>query len=285
MKKVLKIIGFSLLGLIILAVGAMGFFYYKITGGMASFDETPPELVLEDGVPAILVYSKTNGFRHGEAIEASIPVYQKIAGQNGWQVFSTENGAVFNDEYLEKFDIVIWNNVTGPTLNDEQRASFRKYLENGGGFIGIHGAGDNSHKWEWYEQEVLKADFSHHNLSAEPVEAPMQLEVDTAFAQLYDGLDPNPRHADEWYVFFESPRGKGVNVLYTMDESGINMSGNIPILASGKDWGMGEDHVSVWYHEMGDAKIFYSALGHHGAAFQSENMQRMLENAMRWMME
>jgi hypothetical protein len=33
---------------------------------------------------SILVFSKTNGFRHGEAIEVSVPAFEKMAGDNGW---------------------------------------------------------------------------------------------------------------------------------------------------------------------------------------------------------
>lgn len=44
--------------------------------------------------PAVLVFSKTNGFRHDEAIEASNPMFVALGKQNDWSVFVTENGAV-----------------------------------------------------------------------------------------------------------------------------------------------------------------------------------------------
>ena len=70
-----------------------------------------------------------------------------------------KNGAVFNPEQLAKFDVVIWNNSTGRVLTDEQRAAFKAYIENGGGYVGIHGAGDHSHHWDWYEDELVGARF------------------------------------------------------------------------------------------------------------------------------
>lgn len=30
-----------------------------------------------------------------------------------------------------------------------------EYIENGGGWIGIHGAGDASSDWDWYEQTLI----------------------------------------------------------------------------------------------------------------------------------
>ena len=49
-------------------------------------------------------------------------------------------------------------------LTDDQRTIFKQWIEDGGGFIGVHAAGDDSHQWAWYEDEVLQAHFSHHNI-------------------------------------------------------------------------------------------------------------------------
>ena len=280
MKRILKIVLKVALGLILLAVVTIGLFIYKATYGFNFYDSNPPELPSDLSGNSVLLFSKTNGFRHGEAIEAAIPAFEQMAQDNGWLLFSTENGAVFYPDQLQKFDVVIWNNTSGKTLNEEQRGHFKNYLENGGGFLGIHAAGDNSHQWEWYEEKVLGTLFSHHTLHPQFQKATMHLEQGNAI--LENSLPKSWEREEEWYMFHENPREKGFQVLYTVDEEKMNTSGSIPILAPNKDFGMGEDHPIVWYHSLEKGRVFYSALGHTGSSFQEPDHLQLLENAIRW---
>lgn len=279
-NKTLKIVLQSFLGLVLLLFTAMGVFMYKALYGINFYDSAPPELPADLSGKTVLLFSKTNGFRHGEAIEASIPAFENMARENGWALYSTDNGAVFNADQLNKFDVVIWNNTSGKTLNEEQRNDLKIYINDGGGFVGIHAAGDNSHQWDWYEEKVLGTLFSHHTLNPQFQMATMNLE--NGNESLSQNLISSWEREEEWYVFYDNPRDKGFNILYTVDESNMNMSGNIPILASGKDFGMGKDHPIVWYNTIEKGRVLYSALGHSGNAFKEPNHLQMLENAISW---
>lgn len=282
MKKALKIILYSLLGLILLAFTAGGLFIYKVTYGFNFYETEPPELPANLGEQSVLLFSKTNAFRHDEAIEASIPAFREMAEVNGWSIFVTDNGAVFNPDQLQRLDVVVWNNTSGKVLNAEQRGHFRNYLENGGGFVGIHAAGDNSHQWDWYEDEVIGAQFSHHPMNPQFQEGNLTLEAESTDSTLTEELPESWTREDEWYIFFNNPRVDGFSILYRLDGSQINPSGNIPLLASDKDWGMGEDHPIAWFNSVGEGRTFYSAMGHRGSAFEEPNHLKMLENAIRW---
>ncbi|MEP2057009.1 MAG: ThuA domain-containing protein [Maribacter litoralis] len=279
-NKTLKIVLQSFLGLVLLLFTAMGVFMYKALYGINFYDSAPPELPADLSGKTVLLFSKTNGFRHGEAIEASIPAFENMARENGWALYSTDNGAVFNADQLNKFDVVIWNNTSGKTLNEEQRNDLKIYINDGGGFVGIHAAGDNSHQWDWYEEKVLGTLFSHHTLNPQFQMATMNLE--NGNESLSQNLISSWEREEEWYVFYDNPRDKGFNILYTVDESNMNMSGNIPILASGKDFGMDKDHPIVWYNTIEKGRVLYSALGHSGNAFKEPNHLQMLENAISW---
>ena len=282
MRKFLKIVGISLAGLVLIAVIGMSLFIYKARYGFNFYETTPPELPTDLTENAILIFSKTNGYRHGDAIEASLPAFRKIVRQNGWSIVTTDNGAVFNSEQLAKFKVVVWNNTSGKVLNDEQRQAFRTYLEGGGGFVGIHAAGDNSHQWEWYEQQVIGADFSHHPLDPQIQESVLHLEPDAANHPIAEDLPARWEREEEWYVFSTNPRDSDADILYTLDESQINPSGNFGFLVTDKDWGMGDDHPIAWYRTVGQGRAFYSALGHQAAAFEEPFHLEMLENAIRW---
>ena len=282
MKKFLKIFGLIVLALVLLLGGAAAFFINRITNGKQVYETESPELPALPGY-SVLIFSKTNAFRHGEAIEASLPVFQQIADQAGWSIFFTDNGAVHNSQQLAQFDVVVWNNVSGQVLTEEQRTAFRSYLEGGGGYVGIHAAGDFSHKWPWYYESLLGTEFTHHTLRPQFPEGTLTLEVPDSSAQtLAEEMPESWTKTEEWYNFKESPRKKGAQILYHLDEADINFDGSVPLLRPDRDFSMGEDHPIVWYKPIGAGRMFYSGLGHQGETFGNPTHQQLLRNAISW---
>ena len=71
MKKFLKILLWVSLTLILLVVAAGGLFFYKVTNGFpVTYETKKPELNIQASTTAVLLFSKSTGFRHGESIEA-----------------------------------------------------------------------------------------------------------------------------------------------------------------------------------------------------------------------
>ena len=74
-RKVLKIIGLIVLaGLVVLAIGAWRNWdtvQRVFLGGVKVYETVPPQVPTDLPRPAILVFSKTNAFRHEEAIPAA----------------------------------------------------------------------------------------------------------------------------------------------------------------------------------------------------------------------
>ncbi|MDI9873842.1 ThuA domain-containing protein [Flectobacillus rivi] len=282
MKKAFKIIGWTLLTIVILLGTAMGLFIYKVKNGFpVSYETDKPTIDFPNNQKAILVFSKTTGFRHSASIDASKLVLKQLAQKNHWFMYETEEGGVFNPEQLAKFSTVIFDNSTGEVINDEQKRALEQYVENGGGLIGIHGAGDDSHHWDWYEQNLLGAKFSHHALAQQFQTAEIQKDS-KADSTVSNGLPTSWKHADEWYVFFENPRVKGFNIIYFMGGDKIDTNGSMPILASDKNFGMGKDHPLAWCKSIGKGKTFYTSLGHNEVAWKNENFVKLIENAISW---
>ncbi len=149
--------------------------------------------------------------------------------------------------------------------------------------MGIHGAGDFSHYWPWFEKELIGATFSHHTMNPGIQTAQMNLECDSSHIAVCGNLIESYKREDEWYVFNENPRKKSFTVLYTVDESTFDPNGNFLFLVKNKDFGMGEDHPIVWFKELpGGGRAFYSALGHSGASFEEENHLDMLRQGIEW---
>lgn len=283
MKKILKVLLYSFLGFILISFIGIGIFVYKVKFGLPFYDKERPTLPAEMEGFSVLLFSKTNGFPHSEAIANAIPAFEAMAKQNNWSLLTTNNAAIFNKEQLVKFDVVIWSNATGRNLTDEQREAFREYMENGGGFLGIHGTGDDSHHWDWYYETLIGAHFSHHPLDPQIQAANLNLECDSTSSYPCLNLPSTFKRSDEWYVFYDNPRTRGYNILYTLDEQGLEMSGNIKYLVSDKDFGMGSDHPIVWYKCLPNGgRTFYSAMGHTGASFQEKVHLEILEKGIQW---
>lgn len=229
----------------------------------------------------ILLYSKTKAWRHTEAIAEAKKMFAVLANRHQWTLTISEDSVLFNPGTLKTYDVVIWLNVTGRTLSDQQRQAFKNFLMDGGGFVGIHGSGDGSHQWDWYRDEVIRATFSHHPMHPQFQTAILERECHTTSMDCSD-LPIQWRWEDEWYVFKESPRIKGVNVIYTLNERGLNLSQEEQTLATSEHPGKGNDHPVIWNHTVGKGKVFYSALGHKGSYYKNENHQKLLVEAVKW---
>jgi len=73
--------------------------------------------------PAILLFSETRDWRHEDGIAGATLAIIKAANEMGLSYFSTEHSAIFNAEELAKFDVVVFNNMTGDSLTPLQEAA------------------------------------------------------------------------------------------------------------------------------------------------------------------
>ena len=246
-------------------------------GGVKVYETTPPKLPAEIKRPAVLVFSKTNAYRHEEAIPAADAMLKKLAEDSGWGYFQTENGATFSPAILSRFDAIVFNNTSGDVFTPDQREAFKRFVENGGGWVGIHAAGDNSHDaWAWYVDRVIGTHFIGHPMSPQFQQALMRVEDRTHPATIH--LAPALHRTDEWYSFDKSPRGiPGLHVLATLDESTYVQKGPF-----GQELSMGADHPIAWWRCVGQGRALYTAGGHTAASFSEPAYSRLVAGAVRW---
>jgi type 1 glutamine amidotransferase len=279
MRKILRVLLWSVTILLILAIVLVSGFVYKIKNGFPVFYETnKPVINFPADQKAVLLFSKSTGFRHAESIEKGKQTFATLAARSNWFLYSTEEGGVFNTDQLAKFEAVIFNNSTGRVLNDEQQAALEQYVENGGNLIGIHGAGDDSHHWDWYLKNLTGVKFSHHPIKPHLQQAEVIL-VNDADSMISRKLAARWKHTDEWYVFFEHPETKGFDVLYEIDGSSIIPDGNL-LWVRDKNFGMGKHHPVAWFRTVGKGRTFYTSLGHDGSVWLQQPFLQMLENAI-----
>lgn len=280
LRKALKWVLWALVALVVVVAALVAWNWdliqRTVLGGVHVYEAVPPQLPAEIKRPAILVFSKTNGFRHEEAIPAANAMFAAVAKQKGWGYFQTENGATFSPAILSRFDAVVFNNVSGDVFTPGQRKAFKAFIENGGGFVGIHAAGDDSSRdWTWYLKDVIGAQFIGHPMNPQFQEATVKVEDRTHPATR--GLPASWKRTDEWYSFDKPTRQPGYHVLLTLDESSF---ANHKMF--GKDLAMGADHPIAWWHCVGKGRVLYSGLGHQASAYAEPLYRGMLTEAVDW---
>ena len=197
----------------------------------------------------VLVFSRTKGFRH-----QSIPTGQRtlmdLGKQNGFAVDTTEDAAKFTEANLKQYSAVVFLSTTGDVLNDAQQVDFERYVQSGGGYVGIHAATDTEYDWPWYNK-LAGAQFASHpgNPNVQPGEA---FAVNKTHASMF-GFPDRWTIKDEFYDFKNF--NKAVNVLVKIDEKTY------------KDGKMGDDHPMSWYHDYDGGKAFYTNFGHPNETF------------------
>ena len=282
-RKILRWLLWLVLALLLIFAGLVAYNWDTVQrvflGGKKVYETVAPtDIPAEMKRPAILVFSKTNAFRHEEAIPAARTMFDAIAAKNGWSIYHTENGAAFSPEILAKFDVVAFSNASGDLFTPDQEAAFKGFLENGGGYVGIHAAGDNSHAdWDWYMTDIIGTTFTGHPMGPQFQEATVRVEDKShpATAHLPDAWS----RTDEWYSFDKSPRKDGVTVLANLDESTYS-----PIGPFDTKLAMGKDHPIIWSRCVGKGRVFYTALGHTAASFSEPENVGVLTGALEWAM-
>lgn len=206
--------------------------------------------------PRILVFSKTAGYVH-ESIPEGIAAIEKLGTENGFEVATTADASYFTEDSLKNFAAVIFLSTTGDVLNNYQEADFERFIQAGGGFVGIHAASDTEYNWGWYGRMVGGYFLDHPGIrdTFPNVQEGVLRVLDKNHAEKAS-LPEKWKRTDEWYSF--KKMNKDVNVLMDIDEDSFN---------GGAKTG---EHPMSWYHDYDGGRAFYTALGHTKESYSEE---------------
>ena len=147
---------------------------------------------------AVLVFTKTVGFRHA-SIPAGIAAIKSLGHEQDFRVDTSEDAAVFTEENLVRYRVIVFLNTTGDILDLNQQAAVERFIQHGGEFVGIHAATDTEYDWAWYGR-LVGASFANH--------PPIQMAV----VRVVDATHPSTAQlpavwtrSDEWYNFRAAP--------------------------------------------------------------------------------
>jgi type 1 glutamine amidotransferase len=194
----------------------------------------------------ILVFSKTAGYHHA-SIKAGNIAIQKLGADNNFDVDTTTDATKFNDDNLKQYAAIVFLSTTGPgtkLFTEEEKTAFMKYIEHGGGYVGIHAATDCCYDWQWYGN-LSGAYFGGH-----PAQQEAEFDIVDKKNIATTHLPEVWKRKDELYSFkWMAP---DLHILIKIDEKTYNPAKTA----------MGENHPMAWYHEYDGGRAFYTALGH-----------------------
>ena len=232
-----------------------------------TFDTVRPDLPADLKRPAILLFSKANGWQHDSRTAAAALVF-RLAGKHGWAVYATENGAIFDPAQLERFDVVVLNSTTGDLFTPEQREAFKSWVLNGGRVVALHGAGGtNDQPWTWYTDTLIGGRFIGH-----PPIQPATIRVEDPKNPLMRGVPRVWAWRDEWYSFDRNPRGADTHVLASVDEATYEPTEKLRM----------KDHPVIWTRCVGQGGVFFSAIGHTSEGYGDPVEMSLIDGALGW---
>ncbi len=216
--------------------------------------------------PRVLVFSKTTGWKHS-SIPYGIDAIIKLGKENDFLVDTTKNSKFFDDFNLKQYHAVIFNNTTRNVLNAEQQAAFERYIQAGGGYVGIHAAADTEYEWPWYDK-LMGAHFSSHPHNPNVRNATVNV-VDKGHPSTADLPNQWPRK-DEWYNYRSFY--PDIKVLAYLDENTYEGGTN------------GAEHPISWYHEFDGGRAFYTGGGHTDSSYSEPLFLKHLLGGLKYAM-
>ena len=93
---------------------------------------------------------------------AAMSCIQKLGKQFGFKVDTSADASVMTEESLKQYTLLIFASTNNDVFDtDGQSLAFRRYIEAGGGFVGIHSVTGTERNWKWFKT-MLGGTFSWH---------------------------------------------------------------------------------------------------------------------------
>jgi uncharacterized protein len=208
----------------------------------------------------VLVYTKNGkGYVH-DNIPSAVKAIQKLGTEKGFHVEVSEDPSVFTEDNLKQYTFLLFPSTNNDVFDtDQQRVAFRRYIEAGGGFVGLHSVIGTERNWTWFKM-MLGGTFVWH-----PKFQPLHIKVIDKGHPSVSGMPSVWTKEDECYFMKEiypgirvvmahdltamDPNEKDLERIKTLSE---NFSNYYPAV-----WSQDFDGGSVWITTLGHNKKDY----------------------------
>jgi len=218
----------------------------------------------------LLYLTLSEGFHH-QVVPHSAEVVKEIGEKSGaFDTVVDNDVAPFDAGNLKNYDAVMFYTTGELPMSDDQKKAFIDFIRSGHGFIGVHSATDSFYMWEPY-LELIGAYFNDH-----PWHQEVTVDVVDPTSPIAGFLGKSFQVNDEIYQMSDF-QYKTSHVLLRLDPSSVNLNKeNVHRRFYG--WPL------AWTRMDGKGRVFYTALGHEQAVWDSQWYQELLLNGIKWAM-
>lgn len=243
----------------------------------------------------MLVFSKTNGFRHASIATGKIALAEMGRKTGAFEVVISDDLAEFEGDNLRKYDAVCFLSTTmdvfSPHPNEmkklsagEKEAALKRdaelkdnlmgYIKSGGGFVGIHAATDTCYEWPEFGK-MINGFFDGHPWTAD---TPVSVKVEPGqekhpLVAMFEGK--NVDFKEEIYQLKDPYDSKAVHMLLRLDTEKTDMTKN-GIKRTDGDFGI------AWARHWENGRVFYCSLGHNHDMYWHPKVLRHYLAGIQW---
>jgi type 1 glutamine amidotransferase len=210
----------------------------------------------------VLLYTKNGkGYVH-DNIPSAVACIKELAAANGFTLDVTDDASVFSEEKLKTYNLLIFTSTNNDVFDtDAQRVAFRRYMEAGGGFVGVHSVTGTERNWRWFKQ-MLGETFSWHAKFQKFTVKKMDGEHPSM-----DGVPAIWEREDECY--FGKELYPGIKVLMAHDVRTLNTKEKAQDSLIQKNVGsFVEFYPAVWWQPFQGGNVWVTTLGHAKESYQ-----------------
>lgn len=218
-----------------------------------------------------LVFTKNGeGYVH-DNIAVSVAALKKLGEENGFSVDASDDPAVMTEDNLRKYDVLIFSNTNNETFDTEaQRMAFQRYIQSGGGFVGIHIASGSERQWPWYWKMIGGKFVRHPKLQSFDIHVIDPAHPSTTF------LPKVWKWEDECY--FLDQLNPDIHVLLAADLNTVEDEKKVEYPGTT----FGQYAPLSWRHEFEGGRQWYTALGHKSEYYSDPDFLKHLLGGIAW---
>ncbi len=219
----------------------------------------------------ILIYTRNytpdgKGYVH-DNIQTSVEAIKQIAAENGFAADASDDPKLFTGNNLKQYKVLVFSSSNNEAFeNDAQREVFKKYIQAGGGYVGLHSATGSERKWDYY-QAVAGGKFDRH-----PKLQKFTVTVKDPNNPATKGLPATFEWEDECY--YHTNLNPDIHVLLTADPA--------KLVDPGKPRFPGDAIPLGWYHNYDGGREIYIALGHKKEHYSDPILRKLIAGAILW---
>jgi type 1 glutamine amidotransferase len=221
----------------------------------------------------VLVYTRNGkGYVH-DNIPHAVKAIQKLGREKGFKVDVTDDPAAFTENNLSKYTFLLFPSTNNDVFDtDEQRLAFRRYIEAGGGFVGLHSVTGTERNWKWFKTMVGGSFLWHASFQ------PFKVKVIDKDHPSTRGLPAVWERADECY--FAKELYPGIKVLMAHDLSSLNKEEEEKIKSASAPFA--DYYPAAWYQHFDGGTIWITTLGHDKQSYEDPTFIRHIFQGMHF---